>query len=99
LTCIKSGVAQLVYARAEFSEDRHVHDRRPTVARRLPVVLHFDLLEEGPGEPPSLDSEAVVDLQAPGGSEAIAAVRRCAEPPQLQAAVPQPSNQLTQARR
>jgi hypothetical protein len=54
------------------------------------MTLHFDLLEEWPGQPASFDSEAVVDLVAPGGREAIAAMRRCADPPQpLQAAAPQ----------
>ena len=43
--------------------------------------LHFDLLEEWPGQAPSFDGEATVDLQAPGGSEAIAAMRRCTDPP------------------
>jgi len=53
------------------------------------MTLHFDLLEEWPGQPASFDSEAVVDLQAPGGREAIAAMRRCADPPlPLQAAAP-----------
>lgn len=44
------------------------------------MTLHFDLLEEWPGQPPSFDGEAVVDLQASGGREAIAAMRRCASP-------------------
>jgi hypothetical protein len=53
------------------------------------MAFHFDLLEEWPGQPPSFDSEAVVDLQAPGGREAIAAMRRCADPPDpLQAGLP-----------
>lgn len=43
------------------------------------MTLHFDLLEERPGQAASFDSEAVVDLKAPGGPEAIAAMRRCAD--------------------
>jgi hypothetical protein len=43
------------------------------------MTLRFDLLAEWSGAS-TFDSEAVVDLQAPGGREAIAAVRRCAEP-------------------
>jgi hypothetical protein len=49
------------------------------------MTLHFDLLDEWPGQAPSFDSEAVVDLQAPGGPEAIAAMRRCADSVRLQA--------------
>lgn len=45
------------------------------------MTLHFDLLDEWPNQPASFDSEAVVDLQAPGGREAIAAMRRCVGPP------------------
>lgn len=45
------------------------------------MTLHFGLLEEWPEQPSSFDSEAVVDLQAPGGRDAIAAMRRCADPP------------------
>lgn len=45
------------------------------------MTLHFDLLEEWPGVSPSFDGEAVVDLQASGGRDAIAAMRRCADPP------------------
>lgn len=45
------------------------------------MTLHFDLLDEWPGQPASFDSEAVIDLQAPGGREAIAAMRRCVDPP------------------
>lgn len=43
------------------------------------MTLRFDMLLERPGQTPSFDSEAVVDLQAPGGREAIASMRRCAE--------------------
>lgn len=43
------------------------------------MTLRFDLLAEWSG-PSSFDSEAVVDLQAPGGRAAIAALRLCAEP-------------------
>jgi hypothetical protein len=43
------------------------------------MTLRFDLLAEWT-RPSMFDSEAVVDLKAPGGREAIAAVRRCAEP-------------------
>ena len=48
------------------------------------MTLHFDLVDEAPGQVASFDSEAVVDLHAPGGREAIAAMRRCADPPRLQ---------------
>jgi hypothetical protein len=43
------------------------------------MTLHFDLLDEWPDQPASFDSEAVIDLQALGGREAIAAMRRCVE--------------------
>lgn len=43
------------------------------------MTLRFDLLTEWSG-PSSFDSEAVVDLKAPGGRAAIAAMRLCAEP-------------------
>jgi hypothetical protein len=42
------------------------------------MTLRFDLLAEWSG-PPVFDGEAVVDLRAQGGPQAIAAVRRCAE--------------------
>lgn len=45
------------------------------------MTLHFDLLEEWPGDPPYFDTEAVVELQAAGAPEAIRALRRCAQPP------------------
>jgi hypothetical protein len=44
------------------------------------MTLRFDLLAERPGEPPAFDGEAVVDLQAPGGHQAIAAMSRCVHP-------------------
>jgi len=44
------------------------------------MTLHFDLLEEWPGQAASFDGEVVVDLQAPGGREAIATMRKCANP-------------------
>ena len=44
----------------------------------MTMTMRFDMLDEWPGEPPSFDSEAVVDLQALGGRQAIASVRRCA---------------------
>ncbi len=43
----------------------------------MTMTLRFDMLHEWPGQPPTFDSEAVVDLQAPGGWQAIASVRRC----------------------
>lgn len=45
------------------------------------MTFHFDLLEEWPGQFSSFDGEATIDLQAPGGGEAIAAMRRCTAPP------------------
>ena len=42
------------------------------------MELHFDLLAELPGQPPAFDGEAIVDLQAPGGRQAISALRHCA---------------------
>lgn len=56
------------------------------------MTIHFDLLDELPGQAPSLDSEAVVDLQAPGGREAIAVMRRCADSTTLQASAPRAAN-------
>jgi hypothetical protein len=47
------------------------------------MVLRFDLLEEGAGQSPRVDSQLVVDLHA--GQAAIAAVRRCASPDTVQA--------------
>ena len=44
----------------------------------MTMTMQFDMLHEWPGQPPTFDSEAVVDLQAPGGRQAIASVRRCA---------------------
>ena len=46
----------------------------------MTMTMQFDMLHEWPGQPPSFDSEAVVDLQAPGGRQAIASVRRCHRP-------------------
>ena len=43
------------------------------------MVLRFDLIAKRPGQPPTFDGEAVVDLRAPGGRDAIAAMRRCAQ--------------------
>ena len=47
------------------------------------MTLHFDLLEEGPGDPPAFDGGATVDLAAPGGRQAVAAMRRCIRSPLL----------------
>jgi hypothetical protein len=44
------------------------------------MTLRFQLLDELPDQPPVFDGEAVMDLRAPGGREAIAAVTRCADP-------------------
>jgi hypothetical protein len=44
------------------------------------MTIHFDLLEETPGQPAAFDGEAVVDLEAPRGRQAVAAMRRCASP-------------------
>ena len=44
------------------------------------MTLRFQLLDEPPDQPPAFDGEAVMDLRAPGGHEAIAAVTRCADP-------------------
>ena len=41
------------------------------------MTVRIDLLTK-PAGAPAMDGEAVVNLQAPGGREAIAAVRRCA---------------------
>jgi hypothetical protein len=41
------------------------------------MTLRFDLSAERSGAS-AFDSDAIVDLQAPGGREAVAAVRRCA---------------------
>ena len=43
------------------------------------MTLRFDLLAEWSGSS-TFDSQAVVDLRAPGGREAIATLRRCGEP-------------------
>jgi hypothetical protein len=47
--------------------------------RRL--ELKFDLVQEPPGQAPSFDGSAVVDLQAGSGGRAVAAIRRCADEP------------------
>ena len=53
------------------------------------MTLHFDLLEERTGQSAAFDGEAVVDLEAPGGRQAVAAMRRCASPAaELQAETP-----------
>ena len=44
------------------------------------MILHFDLVTKRPDEQRSSDSKAMVDLQADGGREAIAAMRLCAGP-------------------
>jgi hypothetical protein len=43
------------------------------------MELRFHLLEASPGQTPTFDSKAVVDLQAGAGGAAIAALRRCAD--------------------
>jgi hypothetical protein len=43
------------------------------------MTLRFDLLSEWSGQP-TFDGEAIVDLRAPGGPEAITALRHCGEP-------------------
>ena len=42
------------------------------------MTLQFHLLVDSADRPAAFDGEAVVDLLAPGGREAIAAMRRCA---------------------
>lgn len=54
--------------------------------RRL--ELRFDLVREADGRPPAFDGMAAVDLQAAGGGDAVAAVRRCAEDGALASAAP-----------
>lgn len=44
------------------------------------MTLRFDLLEEGPSRAPAFDGEAIVDLEAPQGREAVATMRRCTGP-------------------
>lgn len=44
------------------------------------MTLRFDLVAEAQGHPPAFDGEAVVDLQAGRGGQAVNAVRRCATP-------------------
>jgi hypothetical protein len=44
----------------------------------MEMTVYFDLWEEPAGELPAFDGQAVVDLQGPGGREAIVAMRRCA---------------------
>lgn len=46
----------------------------------MEMTVYFDLWEEPAGELPAFDGQAVVDLQGPGGHEAIVAMRRCARP-------------------
>lgn len=43
------------------------------------MTIKVDLLADAPGGAPT-DGETVINLQGPGGREAVAAVRRCAEP-------------------
>ena len=47
--------------------------------RRL--ELRFDLVQKAPGQAPSFDGSAVVDLQAGSGGRAVTVVRRCADEP------------------
>lgn len=44
------------------------------------MSLRFDLVSERPGHPAAFDGEAIVNLQAGRGGQAVYAVRRCAEP-------------------
>ncbi|HEX9327049.1 MAG TPA: hypothetical protein VF915_11060 [Reyranella sp.] len=47
--------------------------------RRL--ELRFDLVQKAPGQAPSFDGSAVVDLQAGSGGRAVTVVRRCVDEP------------------
>lgn len=44
------------------------------------MSLRFDLVSEQPGVAAAFDGEAAIDLRTGAGSQAIATVRRCAEP-------------------
>ena len=72
------------YAVLADTVDTHVPLRSDTVINAMQVgrvmVLRFDLLVEGSGEPAVLDGSAVFDLQAGAGGGALAAGRRCAGP-------------------
>ena len=48
------------------------------------MELRFHLVQGTPGQTPTVDGSAVVDLQAGPGGAAVAAVRRCAGEPDLQ---------------
>ena len=73
-----------------FADDRVVladsqRQRAPVLSERLvdamqagkTMLLRFDLVN---GQPAAFDGEAAIDLRAGAGSQAIATVRRCAEP-------------------
>lgn len=76
-----------------FADDRVIladsrRQRAPVLSDRLveamqagrTMLLRFDLVSEPPGAPAAFDGEAAIDLRASAGSQAVAAVRRCAEP-------------------
>lgn len=44
------------------------------------MTLRFDLVAEAGGQAPAFDGEAVINLQAGRGGQAVNAVRHCAEP-------------------
>ncbi len=76
-----------------FAGDRVVladsqHQQAPVLSKPLieamqagqTMLLRFDLVSEQSGTPAAFDGEATVDLRAGAGSQAVIAVRRCAEP-------------------
>ena len=76
---------------APVLSDRLVHAMEAARTMALAIVilmrcasrtmqLRFDLVNERPGAAPAFDGEATIDLRAGAGSQALAAVRRCAEP-------------------
>lgn len=75
-----------------FADDRVVladsrRQQAPVLSDRLVAAmqaartmqLRFDLVSERPGVASAFDGEATIDLRAGAGSQAVAAVRRCAE--------------------
>lgn len=76
-----------------FADDRVIladsqRQRAPVLSERLveamqtgkTMLLRFDLVNGQPGTTTAFDSEAAIDLRAGAGSQAVTAVRRCAEP-------------------
>ena len=75
LYLVEDGLLQPNYPHAQ-----PLRDNPRAVIQVDKKIFPVSLLDEPPDQPPAFDGEAVMDLRAPGGHEAIAAVTRCADP-------------------